>query len=275
MGKTSDSRWCGSAFRTTALFLILAGLIAGCTATRPLTPRAAPAVLPSAAELEAALAARRDAVRSVRALARLRYHDSEQSVTSREAIVVARPDRVRVEVLSVFGTVFLLVADDGQMTAYARNENTVYRGQASSQNLQRYVHLGVPVDELVDIVLSTPPPGDGRAQVSFDEAAGAIRLRRFVEDGARTVWFSDATLPVATEEAGADGAAHWRATFAEYEDHGGVPVATRIEINLPAWSQSMEIDLQDVEVNPTLDHSAFAFQAPSGSKVVELRPLAD
>ena len=208
-------------------------------------------------------------------MARLRYRDSEQSVTSREAIVVARPDRVRVEVLSVFGTVFLLVADDGQMTAYARNENTVYRGQASPQNLQRYVRLGLPVDELVDIVLGTPPPRAGRAQVSFDEAAGAIRLRRLVEEGAQTVWFSDATLPVATEEVGADGVPHWRATFAEYEDHGGVPIATRIGIDLPAWSQSMEIALQDIEVNPTLDHSAFAFQAPSGSKVVDLGPLAD
>jgi len=267
--------WCGHARRATALFLILTGLIAGCTATRPVTPHAAPAVLPSAAVLEAALAARRDAVRSVRALARLRYHDVEQSVTSRDAIVVARPDRVRVEVLSVFGTVFLLVADDGQMTAYARNENTVYRGQASPQNLQRYVRLGLPLEELVDIMLGTPPPRDGRAQVSFDEAVGAVRLRRLLNEGTQTVWFSDATLPVATEEAGADGAAHWRATFGGYEDHSGVPIATQIVINLPAWSQSMEIALQDIEVNPPLDHSAFAFQAPSGSKVVDLRPLAD
>jgi outer membrane lipoprotein-sorting protein len=266
---------CGRAPAVTVLVFTLSYVLAACTATRPLTPRAAPAVLPSAAELEAGLAARRDAVRSLRALARLRYRDAEQSVTSREAIVVARPDRVRVEVLSIFGSVFLLVADNGQMTAYARNENTVYRGQASPQNLQRYVRLGVPVDELVDIVLGTPPARDGRAQVSFDEAAGAIRLRRWLDQGSQTVWFSEASLPLATEEAGADGRARWRATFAEYEDHAGVPIATRIGLDLPAWSQSMEIALQDIEVNPTLDHSIFAFQAPSGSKVVDLHPLAD
>ena len=52
-------------------------------------------------------------------------------------------------------------------------------------------------------------------------------------------------------------------------------MATRIGLDLPAWSQSMEIALQDIEVNPTLDHSVFAFQAPSGSKVVDLRSLAD
>jgi outer membrane lipoprotein-sorting protein len=263
------------ASRATLLFVALSVLFAGCTASRPVTLRAAPAVLPLAAELEAALAARREAVHSLRALARVRYRDAEQSVSSREAIVVARPDRVRVEVLSVFGAVFLLVADDGLMTAYARDENTVYRGQASPQNLQHYVRLGLPVDELVDIVLGTPPPRDGRAQVSFDEAAGAIRLHRLLNEGSQTIWFSEASLPVATEKVGADGAAHWRATFSQYEEHGGVPIATHIEIDLLSWSQSMEIALQDVEVNPTLDGSAFAFQAPSGSKVVNLRPLAD
>ena len=266
---------CSGRRRATPLSLILSCLVAGCAATRVTPPHPAPAVLPSAAEIDAALAARRDSVHSLRALARLRYRDAAQSVTSREAIVVARPDRVRVEVLSLFGSVFLLVAEDGQMTAYAREENTVYRGQASPQNLERYVRLGLPVDELVDIVLGTPPPRHGRAQVSFDEAAGAIRLHRSFDQGAQTVWLSDASLPLATEEVGADGTARWRATFGAYEEHGGVPVATRIALDLPAWSQSMEITLQDVEVNPTLDRSAFAFQVPAGSKVVDLHPFAD
>jgi outer membrane lipoprotein-sorting protein len=254
---------------------MLSSLLAGCAATPWTRPHAAPAVLPSAAEIDAALAARRDSVHSLRALARLRYRDAAQSVTSREAIVVARPDRVRVEVLSLFGSVFLLVAEDGLMTAYARDENTVYRGQASPQNLERYVRLGVPVAELVDIVLGTPPLRHGRAQVSFDEAAGAIRLHRSFDQGAQTVWLSDASLPLAAEELGADGSTRWRATFGAYEDHGGVPVATRIALDLPAHSQSMEMALQDLEVNPTLDRSAFAFQAPAGSKVVDLQPFAD
>jgi hypothetical protein len=233
-------------------------------------------VLPSAAELEAVLAARRDAVHSLRALARLRYREAGESVSSREAIVVARPDRVRVEVLSLFGAAFLLVVDNGWMTAYARDEDTVYRGQASPENLQRYVRLGLPVGELVDLVLGTPPPQPGqRAQVSFDAAAGWIRLRRELGSGAQTVWFSTATLPAATEEFGADGVTRWRATFADYQDHGGVPVAAHIGLDVPAWSQSLDITLQDIELNPPLDHSTFAFQAPPGSKVVDLHSVAN
>src|SRR5205823_5234338 len=128
--------------------VLFALLCSGCAAHRSLAPHLAPAVLPSTTDLQATLAARRDAVRSLRALARLRYRDPAESNSSREAIVVARPDRLRVEVLSVFGSVFVLTADDGALTAYARQEDTVYRGQASPENLWRYARLWLPVADL-------------------------------------------------------------------------------------------------------------------------------
>jgi len=136
------------------LATFIVSLLAGCAAHRTVALHPAPAFLPSAAELEAALAARRAGVRSLRALAHLRYRGPEGADTSREAIVVARPDRLRVEVLSVFGSLFVLTADDGALTAYARQEGTVYRGQASPENLWRYARLWLPVNDLVDIVLS-------------------------------------------------------------------------------------------------------------------------
>lgn len=262
---------------TIALTLAAGTLVVGCAATRPVPIRPAPAVLPSAAALDDALAARRANVHSLRALGRLHYHDPRESGTSREAIVVARPDRVRVEVLSLFGSIFVLTADNGAMTAYARQEDTLYRGQASPENLGRYARLNLAVNDLVDIVLATPPSRPGSpAEVSFDPGPGAVRLSRYRPDrGTQVVWFSDAILPIATEEQGADGAAQWRATFAHYEDHSGVPVATHIGLELPEWSRSIDIVLDDIDLNPALDRSIFALQTPPGSKVVDLDQMAD
>jgi hypothetical protein len=258
------------------LLLAVSALIPGCGAPRTLTGRWAPVSLPSAADLEAALDARRGAVHSLRALARLRYRDADASGAARQAIIVARPDRVRVEVLSVFGAVFVLTAEDGAMTAYARDEDTVYRGQASLENLQRYARLFMPVRDLVDFVLGTPPPRPARQErVSFDAEAGGIRLWRALDDGAQIVWFNDATLPVAAEERRSDGRALWHATFTRYEDHGGIPLATQLGLDLPVSERSIDIRLEDVDVNPALDASIFAFQAPPGSKVVNLDHVAD
>jgi hypothetical protein len=251
-------------------------MVAGCAATRPAAPRPAPAILPSAAELHAALAARREAVHSLRALARVRYRGPDESSTSREAIIVARPGRLRVEVLSMFGSLYVLTADDGMMTAYARRENTVYQGHATPENLWRYARLGLPVNELVDIVLGTPPlRQQQRPEVSFDEHAQSVRLRQDNGTGTQLVWFSEAGLPVAAEEQGPDGEPEWRATFNDYQSHGAVPVATHIGLELPVCERSLDIALEDVDLNPTLDLSVFALQTPPGSQVVDLDRLTD
>lgn len=231
-------------------------------------------MLPSAVQLETVLATRREAVRSLRALAHLRYRDVNESNSSRQAIIVARPDRLRVEVMSLFGSVFVLTADQGALAAY--KDNTVYRGEASPENLQRYIRVGLPVNELVDIVLGTPPPRQGQhAQVSFDPQVGAVRLWQDLAHGALVVWFSDAELPVAAEERGVDGQTQWRATFDAYEQRDGCPVATRVGIELPQWHRSLQMTLEDVDLNPVLDRSVFALQTPPGSKVVSLDSIAD
>jgi len=222
------------------------------------------------------LDARRAALESLRALAHLRYDSPEESSTSREAIIVSRPDRLRVEVLSLFGAVFVLTVDDGSITAYAPREATVYQGPASPENLWRYARLGIGVGDVVNVVLGTPPAAPTQhARVDYDADAGRVRLSQDLPDMTQLVWFSDAAVPVAVEQRGRDGEVRWRASFVDHEDHGGVPIATRIRLELPAWQRSMEIRLEDVDVNPALDHSVFALHAPPGSKVVSLDPVVD
>jgi outer membrane biogenesis lipoprotein LolB len=251
-------------------------LCAGCSVARRVGPHPAPSTLPSAAQLNAALHARHDAVQSLRALGHLGYRDPRESNTSRQAIIVARPDRVRIEVLSVFGTVFVLTAEDGAMTAYARQENTVYRGRASAANLQRYARLWIPLDDLIDLLLGTPPARRAvQERVSFDPQVGAVRLWRGLDDGAQVIWFSEAALPLAAEELKADGSARWHAAYGSYVEHGGVPIATDIRLELPAQERTLQLTLEDVDVNPALDQSIFALQAPPGSKIVNLDSLTD
>jgi outer membrane lipoprotein-sorting protein len=248
----------------------------GCAAVRRPVAPAPPTALPSAAELEAALVKRRDTIHSLRALAHVRYRDPEESNTSREALVVARPDRLRVEVLSLFGSVFVLVTDHGLLTAYARQEDTVYRGHASPENLWRYVRLDLPVSDLVDLLLGTPPPRQtSEAEVSFDPRTGWIELAQQRAHGAQLVWFSPAALPLRIEEQDADRRTLWRATFDNYESQNGVAVATRIALEVPAWHRSLDVALEDIDLNPSLDAAVFAVQAPPGSKVVDLDAVVD
>lgn len=246
-------------------------LTTACAARRPRPEFRAPEVLPEAAQIEASLAGRRDAVHAIRALARLRYRDTETANTSREAIVVSRPDRLRVEVLSFFGAVFVLTTDNGRFTAYARREETMYRGEASPENMWSYARIGLPVIDLVDLILGTPPRRTADwGQVSWDPERGWVEYTQEFSNGSeQVVWFLG-DLPAAAEFRDPYGEVQWHATFGGYETHDGVLIATRIRLEVPARDRSVEIELNDVDVNPTLDASLFSIEVPHGVRVVDI-----
>lgn len=254
-----------------ALALALSVSLAGCTLTRPLPRSQAPLQLPEAAELESLLNERQASLHSLRALARLRYRDGEESGSSRQVVIVSRPNRLRVEVLSILGTVFVVTADDQTFSAYARDEATVYRGTPSQGLMARYARVALTPSELVSLVLASPELGAaGDTEVEFDDEIGALRLRRKHRLGDNTVWFSSTRLPLAAEQRDGDGDVEWRAEFGAYEEQGGFMLATQVNLEFPRRQRRIELSLQDAELNPSLDNSLFALPAPAGAKVVDL-----
>lgn len=253
-----------------AALLVLVLLLAGCGARAPVATRVPPDRLPTVFEVDSLLSERRNAVRGMRALARLHYRHPEGNDSSREAIVVGRPDRLRVEVLSLFGAVFVLTADEGRFTAYARQENTLYRGTASPENMWRYARVGLPVVDLVDLVLGTPPQRtESWSHVSYDEETGWIQLSQELKSGIQAVWL-ESNLPRAAEFRDEFGEVQWRAYFEDYEDTAGVPVAMRIRLEVPDAEHSVEIALEDVDINPELGDDLFRIAEPPGSRIVVL-----
>lgn len=264
--------------RTSCLVLLFAVLTSGCSTVRRMTVPPRPQVMPTAEQLQAHLAARRQVVHSLRALARLHYRHPEATSVSSEAIVVERPDRLRIEVLSFLGAVFVLTSQENAFTVYARHENTIYRGAASPKNMWRYARIGLPVVDLVDLVLGTPPQRDTKwTHVTWDAENGWVQLSQELDSGALVVWFED-ELPRAAELRDAYGEIQWRAMFNKYREHDQIQIATRIRLEVPDREHTVKVELDDIDVNPTLEQNTFAFRAPPGAKIVELDqddPLAN
>lgn len=248
-------------------FLLLL-LLAGCTAARPPGPALPPAAVE---ELQAILAARREAIRSLRSQASIAISSPERNAKASQFLVVERPDRLRVEVFSPFGIAFALTAADGELAAYIREQNRVFRGAATPENLGRYTSLDLQVSDVVDVVLGGAPPRKVEsASVFVETATGRLRLRQETGQGAQVVLFAgDTRLPLAIEELDDDGTLLWRASFADYRGAPS-PVATRIGLELPAAEQTVEIVLDDPEVNPSLPASLFSLPTPSGAQEVDL-----
>jgi hypothetical protein len=253
----------------------IAGLVTvvaliGCSVRPAAGPAPAPVgALPSADAIFAALAARRSAVHSLRAWARLSYASPEESRRVKQLLVAERPDRLRMELFSPFGAVFVLATADGALAAYARDEATVYRGAASPANLERYTQVDLPVDTAVDLLLGTPPLDEAAGGVvSADD--GAVKLWQEGRGGTVATWFTTALEPVRYERHAVDGRVLLRTSFADYAPVDGLRIPMQLGIELPPSQRRIDIALSEPEVNPLLPEAVFALQTPAGSREVDL-----
>ncbi len=254
----------GRAF-TAALFAVLAP---GCFAARSVPPPVSQA-LPSANQLLTSLEHRRDRLQGVRALARLRYRSPAGVESARNALAVQRPDRLRIEVLSVLGSMFVLTSDDGMFSAYVPSESKFYRGTASPANLAPYLPAGITVPVIVDHILATPPVhADGPAAVEWDQ--GMIRLTQHDDRGSRTVWFRDLETAVNYREIDAQGRTTIEVTYDEIDDSVALPVTTRVTVRFPLTGESLEISMREPEINPQLPAEYFSMTAPAEARQIDL-----
>lgn len=256
--------------RRPILALLVALSVTGC-ATRARVPPAPlpPRALPSAGELLDSLSARRASLSAVRALARTSYASPEESRRVKQLLVAARPDRLRLEVLSPFGVALVLAAGRGRMTVYDPGERTVYRGAASTANLQSFVPVDLPVADAVDVLLVSPPMLAGvPGSVSRDEIG--VKLWQSDANAVRVLWFDDFLKPIRYERCDRDGNILARVAYGRYADVAGLSMPARIDIELPSEERSVTLDLRDLEVNPELGAAVFAIETPPGSREISL-----
>ena len=255
--------------------LLAVALLSACSAQKKLPPHAdlASAPLPEASELLESLARRRASVSSIRGLARTSYTAPDQSLRSKQFLVAARPDRMRIEVLSPFSTVFVVATKDGTLAAYEPGEKTVYRGYASVDNLARYIQVALPIDVIVDALMATPRMHAGQpGVVSFDQ--GLVELWQDADDDIRVTWFDQQHQPLRYERRAADGNVLLRVTYSPYDLDAGVSVPASVDLELPQDDRRLQIQMRDVEVNPLLDDVVFTLDTPPGSLEVILDAAA-
>jgi hypothetical protein len=232
------------------------------------------------AQLLADVRERQALVQRVRGSARVRVEAPGVKGTLLELVVAEKPARLRLETLDFFGNpVAVLVADGDRFGFYDARSRTYWRGDATAENVSRFLPVTLPPDELVTILcgsaplLPAPPiearPRDGRVELVLARgdvaqqlvvgealAIESSRVRRAHEDPARQAVFYDLD-------------------FRLFRSRGKVrfPGAVRLD----AAGAGARVDLEwreDLEVNQEVERELFALAPPRGARVVDLPPGA-
>ena len=243
-------------------------IVAGCAPRREIARELPIAPVEAEALLEI-IEARRAQLQSLRTLARTTYTSPATRQRIKQVILAARPDRLRWEILSPFGTVFVLTSSAGMIAAYAPREDTVYRGRASADNLSRHIGIDLDTTTAVELLLGTPPLDQG-GLTAVSRDGGLLKLWQGTDEAVGVVWFDSALDPVRYERQDRQGYVTLRATFGGITAVEGIRLPTRLTVELPLSQQRVDIELREPELNPHLSNELFLLQTPPGSREIEL-----
>jgi hypothetical protein len=215
------------------------------------------------------LAADGAAVQTLRGLASVRYEGPAGRGSATQAIVVALPDRARLEALSPLGTaVFLLTIRGDDLTVYAPARHEYGMGRATRETLGRLVQVPVPPQPLLRLLAGLPPlpirPEDPRVQLAVE--GGAIRVESVDGSFWQRIW-SDRD-GVAPERGELGEAAGLLLTF-EFGDHrrlDGAAFPFAVHLEAVTAGTRLAIQYETVRLNEPVEAGLFDLPRPSDGK---------
>jgi len=77
-------------------------------------------------------------------------------------------------------------------------------------------------------------------------------------------------LPVRATETSAAGAVRYIAKYGNYSVVSGVAVPAAVRFEVPAQEAKIDLRYSDVSLNTSMNAGLFSFDAPAGSKIVDL-----
>lgn len=253
--------------------MLAAGLLglAGCTTVAPPpTAPAGPGKRWQASDLIDAIALRRSQFRSLRALARVDYSGPDGKTGFQEAILVQRPDRLRLETLTILGAILIVTVNDKEIVGYHPREGLFLRGERTKENLFRYTQIPLELDEITMLLVGLPPVD---AKLTWrQEESGVV----FSADGRKTdfvAFESEQAVPTLWERFDDTGAVTLSARFSDYRKTAQGLFPSRIFVEAPPQRRKLDIRFEEPELNAALPAELFFQDKPVHAQELSIEAL--
>ena len=247
------------------LFLVFVFAIAfsGCT-----TVSAPPTPQWESAKLIDAITERRKQFRSLRSRARVNYAGPDGKHGFDEAVLVERPNRLRLETLSMLGAILIVTANEKEIIGYHPRDAVFVRGRSSKANLLRYTQIPLELDEIT-MLLAGLPPVDAATTPWWREGNSLM----FATDGRlkdAVAFESQIAVPTQWQRYNGSGAVILTAQFSNYITTTAGLFPSKIEVEAPLQGKKLEIRFQEPELNATIPAELFSQQMPPNVREIPI-----
>jgi hypothetical protein len=222
----------------------------------------------------ASLAARGETPAALTARAKLDLDAKDLRFDRPQRMAVARPARLRVEVLGLFDQLAAVVVTNGDLyQVYDARSNDLEEGVVDAHLLWRVARVDLEPAEAVDLMLGTPRP-DPTLQVGPARAYpnGEIGLERVDGDGVlrEGYRFDAASRVLEAMVYDPSGGLVWRAEFGDYRSidapgGGQLPFAHDVLLEFPRVEARARLTFKRVTLASELPDTLFALRLPGRS----------
>jgi len=188
------------------------------------------------------------------------------------AILVQRPNRLRLEVLNLLGQPMQILACDGQrLVWYDIPQHQALVGEATGLNIYRLVGIQLETAALVGILLggSAPPTRYATAVLRYSAQESEYLLEVCQEEDEECgyrLWLEPGSLrPLRLEAAGRSGRSSWQAAWSGYVLAAGYLVPRVVELWRMDGRSRLRASYERLEVNPKLRPENFRVDLPEGT----------
>jgi hypothetical protein len=228
--------------------LWLLGVVVACAPRAALPPVTAAA---DPAEVFAMVRQREDAIHTLRARFSATVHRSENARRAEGVLLVKKPDRFRLRLLSPFGfTIFDYVTSG----AHTRMELPLEGKRLVDDEIAAQSFFSAA--DLRQAFLRGAAAFPGRCTPQANGAEVTVECHA-PGDARREVHIARATATVSEEISFTGEAPRVVITFRDYRTVDGVPLPFAIELRAPGRQVAMQIALRSYEINPALADTLF------------------
>jgi hypothetical protein len=252
-------------------YLIVVLGAAGCA---PLTPTPSPEALPPAEGLVQTLRQQQDQVRSFAGRGRLRLKTRRSQYHFEVMLAAVKPSQLLLQAFDPMGRPALtMTANTEEIVLLDYQAERFYRGEASAENFDRLLPLGVGVSDLINLMSGGQVLGE-YGKVSVEPAGSGEeplwRLSLIRPGGARVerLWLRPPGLLVAMAEMGPTvGDPEYRLGFEDYRQFEGGTAPFEIHLSALADGTDLTINYKEIKINPELPDKIFQLTPPAGLAV--------
>jgi hypothetical protein len=251
--------------------------MAGCATVGPQIPSPpqldlgqAPAVGWTVDKMVGILANRDQQFQSLRSLASIHYRGPEATQKFQEAVLIQRPDKVRLETLTLLGAILIVTVNADQIAGLHPREGLYLTGKSSKENLFRYTRIPLELNEMTRLLIGLPPV----APADSWQITGNSLYRELNGLGKEIVVF-DLThdVPIQWYRLGSDGSPELSAAFDDYSATPAGLFPLKITLEDPHQKRALEIVYQEPEVNVELAPSLFVQEKPTNAQELPIGAL--